>query len=97
MPKGDPLLILHELDRHVVVVSINESDWRSQATHTLAATGIVRITAPTDRHVELQIALLSLITHPVEVGFLRLYPYVARLDSTGEGHIATLHLREAIQ
>jgi len=58
---------------------------------------LVQIIADAQGQEALRAAILELVGQPIEVGFLRLYPHLARLESTLDGFAATLHLQEAIQ
>jgi hypothetical protein len=94
---ADPSLLLAELHRQLQFVDVERPDWRTAADEALAQQGLVRLMAGPEARGRLQEALFSLVNRPVETDFLRLHPYIARIERLGEATVATLHLREAVQ
>lgn len=95
-----------EADRHVVlevvrpagdVVVLTSPNWREQVTQSLVHQGTVRIITDGGRASELKSALLGLLSQPVEIDFLNLYPQLHSIERNVEGFAAVLRLREAVQ
>ena len=96
-PKGDASLLMEILRVKRQPVSLHDRDWSERAAAALAENGLVQIVTDSQGQEALRAAILELVSQPIEVGFLRLYPHLARLESTLDGFAATLHLQEAIQ
>ncbi len=96
-PGGDASLLLRALHGKRQPISIHDADWSERAALQLTEQGLVQLTADRDSPTALQSAILHLVSQPVEIEFLRLFPYLGRLESTLEGYSATLHLQEALQ
>ena len=94
LPHADPKIIRDELERQTKVVTLENSDWRTEVEKALAKEGIVKIFAPSKMRPLLWQAILKLLIEPVEVDFLHVYPYVVRIQRSSKGTVATLDLRE---
>jgi hypothetical protein len=97
LPDGDPKLLRDAMMVGLHIIYLTDLDWRQQVDDTLADYGIARIATPSGQRDLLRTAIVELATQPIETGFLRLYPYVARAQRVQGYIIVTLHIREAIQ
>lgn len=97
LPSGDSKLIRDQLFQQIEIVSLEDTSWREQVDSLLAKQGIAHIATPSEQRNLLHNAIMELVSQPVEAGFLRLYPYVARVQRMTGNIVATLHLREAVQ
>lgn len=94
---GDAALLRDLLRARKTSVSLSEADWETAAQAQLRERGEVSLRCDSAQAHELQIAIRQFLLVPVEAGFLRLYPYLLRLENTLDGWSATLHLPDAVQ
>ncbi|HEY3413888.1 MAG TPA: protein DpdJ [Armatimonadota bacterium] len=99
-PRPDPLLLFTELRACLLYVPVDDPavpDWEEVAREALATRGSVRLFAGATHSDVLQVAILRMVVNPIELHFLRLFPYVVRAERIHGGRSATLHLREVLQ
>jgi len=95
LPPSDRELVLQSLKTSVRVVGMDQSGWESSMAEALIADGEVIIQA--DDAARLRQAVLGLMSRPLDVGYLHLFPRVSGFDR-GDGVLAVrLELREAVQ
>jgi hypothetical protein len=97
LPESDREVLLDLLLLEQQVVSLAQPDWRQQVTAALAEGGSVRLRAAREEREALKTAVLELVTVPLEVGFLHLYPQVRGVEQDWDGLAVTLYLPEAVQ
>jgi hypothetical protein len=96
-PETDRRMVLSVVRPASAVIDLRAPDWRSRVAEALARDGAARLAIPLSARSELKAALLSLAEHPLEVGFLSLFPQVAGIDRGNNVLTAMMHLREATQ
>lgn len=97
VPEADREILLDILQPSERIVKLEEPNWREQVDQALRTVGTVLLTAQlSDRHA-LKQAALQLMTKPVDVGFLNVYPVVEGFRRTTQGYDVRLRIREAIQ
>ena len=90
----DPALIRDLLlDPGPDPIDFGLEDWYAQFANTLATAGVTRIRIPTERRVAFGEVLFQILSTPVEVDYLQLYPVISKYQH-GEGMILTFILRE---
>lgn len=102
----NPFMIVPEADREILLdvlqpvenmVKLEETNWREQVDQALRTTGAVLLMARLTDRQNLKQATLQLMTEPVDVGFLNVYPVVEGFRRTLQGYIVRLRIREAVQ
>jgi hypothetical protein len=94
---ADPLLLRMTIENAIGTIDLSLSDWRNRVHEGLRRDGIVRIRAGAGQRDAVRAGILELITNPVEDGYLRFFPCIARIEQQQESITAILHLKEAIQ
>ena len=90
----DPALIRELLlDPGPDPIDFGLEDWYAQFANTLATAGVTRVRIPTERRVAFSEVLFQILSTPVEVDYLQLYPVISKYQH-GEGMILTFILRE---
>lgn len=92
---ADPLLI-RVLIPSADIVDVEEPKWFEKACALLRDKGSVVLRSARSSNQALQAALLTTLTNPVEVGFLRLYPRIVSVQRDLEQVTATLNLLEVL-
>ena len=97
LPVVERLLVLESVGEDHFSVSVNEGNWLEKTSELLAAGRLVTLTCLQTERKELAEALNSLVTTPIESGYLRAY---ARLQGIRQNHSsieADIELVEASQ
>ncbi|AFY67277.1 protein DpdJ [Geitlerinema sp. PCC 7407] len=97
VPEADREILLDVLQPSENVVKLEESNWREQVDQGLKTVGAVSLMAKLTDRQALKRAALQLMTEPVDVGFLNVYPVVEGFRRTVQGYIVRLRIREAVQ
>lgn len=93
----DPALVRALLiDATVPEVDTRNANWQNETSRLLSQNGAVRLCDPDGNETNLGAALLVMSTTPIEVGFLRLFPGVEKVEREGRGLFATVLLRECL-
>lgn len=96
-PPTDRLLVTAALESRQVVVRVGDEDWMDSVAEALTVDGSVQLAASVRAPDELVAAVLSIQERGIDVGFLLLYPRLARMDRNSDDLMATLELRESLQ
>jgi hypothetical protein len=97
VPEADREILLDLLQPAENVVKLEENNWREQVNQALRTVGSVSLKSKlTDRQI-LNQAILQMMSEPIDVGFLNVYPVAEGFRRTTEGYIVRLRIREAIQ
>ncbi|MCY6493405.1 protein DpdJ [Leptolyngbya sp. GGD] len=97
VPEADREILLDVLQPAENVVKLEESNWREQVEQALRTKGAVSLTAQLTARQALKQAALQLMTEPISVGFLNVYPVVEGFRRTTQGYTIRLRIREAVQ
>ena len=97
VPEADREILLDVLQPAENLVKLEESNWREQVDQALRTAGTVSLIARLADRQALKQAALQLMTEPVDIGFLNVYPLVEGFRRTVEGYIVRLRIREAVQ
>jgi hypothetical protein len=84
------------LDEQAPEIAVADADWSTDLAAALSAVGTARLWARTDDVGVLREALVRSLTVPVEVGYLRFFPMIERVERDGRRILATLGVRECI-
>ena len=84
------------LDERVPEISVAEPDWQPRIAAALAAHGTARLASEVDATAALRQALVQSLGLPVEIGYLRFFPVIERLERDGGRLLATLSIRECV-
>lgn len=97
VPEADREILLDVLQPAENLIKLEEPDWQIQLNESLQAFGTAALIAPVARRRTLKEAILQMMSEPVDVGFLTLYPFVEGIRRTAQGYVVRLRIREAIQ
>jgi len=97
VPEADREILLDVLQPAENVVKLEEPNWREQVDQALRTMGAVSLMARLSDRQALKRAALQLMTEPVDVGFLNVYPIVEGFRRTARSYIVRLRTREAVQ
>jgi ATP-dependent helicase Lhr and Lhr-like helicase len=97
VPVADREILLDLLQPIETCVKLAEPDWRERVDLALRTTGTVSLIAGLRDRQNLKQAALQLMTEPVDVGFLTVYPVVEGFRRNLQGYIVRLRIREAVQ
>jgi len=97
VPEADREILLDVLQPAENVVKMEESNWREQVDQALGTAGALSLMARLADRQALKQAVLQLMTEPVDIGFLNVYPVVEGFRRNANGYIARLRIREAVQ
>ena len=97
VPEADREILLDVLQPAENLIKVEEPDWRTQLNEALQAVGTAALIAPVARRRALKEAILKMMSEPVDVGFLTLYPFVEGIRRTAQGYVVRLRIREAVQ
>jgi hypothetical protein len=97
LPSGDRLLITEHLPQRRPPVDIDRNGWKKRVTERLSDRGMARLSASESGRPGLQNALVTLLSEPVDVDFLRLYPQLSGVEREEGGFVATMVLPEVVQ
>ena len=75
-PSPDRFLVLDCLELNRAIVDIHDASWREKIRKLLADTMEATLSAPTSNPLVVKEAVLSLMTEPLEVGFLHVFPKI---------------------
>ena len=90
----DPALVRELLlDSGPDPVEFGREDWEDRFAKSLASMGVVRLRIPLEREVDFSGVIFQLLSTPVEVDYLQLYPNISK-HQLGDGMILTFILRE---
>ena len=90
----DPALVRELLlDSGPDPVEFGREDWEDRFAKSLASMGVVRLRIPLEREVDFSEVIFQLLSTPVEVDYLQLYPNISK-HQLGDGMILTFILRE---
>jgi hypothetical protein len=93
----DPALVRFLLlQERVPEVSAEDPHWRIALGGALSVHGTARLWAAAESTAKFRAALVESLVLPVEVGYLRFFPTIERLDRDGARLVATLSLRECV-
>jgi ATP-dependent helicase Lhr and Lhr-like helicase len=97
IPSADRQLLRDCLEDTTSTVSVTDPNWRDRLATLLEERGVARLGAPVGLRDKLKMALLSIVSEPLDVGFLSVYPLVERIESQSDLLEALLVCHEAIQ
>lgn len=97
VPEADREILLDVLQPVENLIKLEEPDWQTQLNEALQAVGTAALIAPVSRRRALKEAILKMMSEPVDVGFLTLYPFVEGIRRTAQGYVVRLRIREAVQ
>jgi ATP-dependent helicase Lhr and Lhr-like helicase len=97
VPEADREILLDVLQPAENVVKLEEPNWREKINQALSTTGAVALMARLTDRQALKQATLQLMTEPVDVGFLNVYPTIEGFRRTVQGYTVRLRIREAVQ
>ena len=97
LPLVERLLVAETIGDDRVCVSMLESDWLEKTSEQLAVGRQVTLTCPESGRSKLAAALNSLLTNPVESGYLRAYARLQGIRHTRSTIEADIELVEAVQ
>ncbi len=97
LPPGDRLLVAEHLPQRRPPVDIDGDGWKGRVTERLSDHGLARLSAEESGRPGLQSALVALLSEPVDVDFLRLYPQLSGVEREEDGFVATIVLPEVTQ
>lgn len=97
LPATEHDLVRNCLPHNVEFVDVTTVDWRQQSDHFLVRDGTVELRAPISETRLLRSAILSVITTPIDSGFMLLHPRVRGTGRSTGFVSATLDLTEAVQ
>ncbi len=97
VPEADREILLDVLQPAENIVKLEEPNWREQVDQALRTTATVSLMARLTDRQALKQAASQLMTEPVDVGFLNVYPTVEGFRRTLQGYIIRLRIREAVQ
>ncbi|MGG4144279.1 protein DpdJ [Paenibacillus algorifonticola] len=92
-PPTDRELILHGFASSESV-NLADDDWWSKVNEKLKREGSVRLVAASSTRDKLQEALLKILSEPIEVGFLHVYPRIEGLTREIDSITVILDIRE---
>lgn len=92
-PPTDRELVLHELTSQESV-NLADDEWWSMVNEKLKQEGSVRLVAASSNGDKLQQALLQILSEPIEVGFLHVYPRIEGLTREKDSVTVILDIRE---
>jgi hypothetical protein len=72
----DRFLVLDCLEAHRQVVDVRDPDWREKVRTVLMDTAEASLVGPVDQPITMKRAILSLVSEPLEVGFLLVFPQI---------------------
>ena len=75
-PPVDRFLVLDCLEADRQVVDVRDQDWREKVRTVLMDRAEASLVGPVDQSVAMKRAILSLVSEPLEVGFLLVYPQI---------------------
>lgn len=76
VPPVDRFLVLDCLEAHRQVVDVRDQDWREKVRTVLMDTAEASLVGPVDQPIVMKRAILSLVSEPLEVGFLLVFPQI---------------------
>jgi len=97
LPPGDRLLVAEHLPQRRSPFDIDRDGWKERVTEQLSDRGMARLSAGESGRPGLQNALVSLLSEPVDVDYLRLYPQLSGIEREEGGFVATIVLPEVAQ
>lgn len=97
VPEADREILLDVLQPSENVVKLEESNWREQVDQALRTMGAVSLMARLTARQALKQAALQLMSEPIAVGFLNVYPVVEGFRRTTHGYTIKLRFREVVQ
>jgi hypothetical protein len=97
LPLVERLLVVETIGDDRVCVSMLESGWLEKTAEQLAIGRQVTLTCPESGRSKLASALNSLLTNPVESGYLRAYARLQGIRHTRSTIEADIELVEAVQ
>jgi ATP-dependent helicase Lhr and Lhr-like helicase len=97
VPEADREILLDVLQPAENVVKLEEPNWREQVDQAMRTMGAVSLMARLTDRQALKQATLQLMTEPIAVGFLNVYPVVEGFRRTTQGYTARLRIREVVQ
>lgn len=97
VPEADREILLDVLQPTETIVKLEAPNWRERVDLALRTTGTVSLMARLRDRQNLKQAALQLMTEPVDVGFLTVYPVVEGFRRNLNGYSIRLRIREAVQ
>jgi len=97
LPATEHDLVRLFLDGEPVRVSVEGADWRQEMGECLIRDGEVILEAPSSRTALLRDSLLSVVTVPVDTGFMLVHPRINGIDRRGGSVSVALSLSEGMQ
>jgi DEAD/DEAH box helicase/Helicase conserved C-terminal domain len=97
IPDADRELLLDALRHTEIRIPLDDPNWRREVCETLKNTGAVSLVAQATASADLKGALLNLVTTPLDINFLHLYPQVDGFRREPEALVVMLRLRETVQ
>jgi hypothetical protein len=97
LPPSDRELITDCLRASKAVLSVADDDWRDRLSPLMEEYGAVHLAAPSGSRHLLKQALLQILSEPLRIGYLHVYPTVERIEWLNNVLEAVLTSREAIQ
>jgi len=96
-PETDRLILQDVLFSDQDWITVEDDDWHSDVVDSLASKGTVKIHAPFQNRNRLKQALVRLVSEPIEIGFMNLYPVVTGVEQDANGFYLRLDMSEAIR
>lgn len=97
VPEADREILLDVLQPAETLVKLEEPSWREQVDQALRTMGAVSLMARLTDRQTLKQAALQLMTEPIAVGFLNVYPVVEGFRRKTQGYTVRLRIREVVQ
>jgi hypothetical protein len=97
LPPGDRLIVRDVIPQQMSPVHTETENWDKEMEQRLAERGIARVASTDVNRAHLQEVVLSIISDPVDVDVLRLYPRLAGIEREEDGFVATFTLPEVMQ
>jgi hypothetical protein len=97
LPDADRELLLDVLQADERMVWLHDPNWREQVEDAFRQGMSVSLIAQLHTREALKLAMLDLVSEPINIGFLQLYPQLEGIHKHFFSFIVRLHLREKIQ
>lgn len=97
LPGTDRLLVLESLPEAGKTVALDQEGWQAEVAAHLREQGEARLRSPLNEAQSFKAALLRLVSEPVELEYLHVYPQVEGIERDEDHITARLRLAEALQ
>jgi len=96
-PDLDRLLVLDCLEAERAVIDVREADWRAKTVSVLQDKAAAILIGPADQPRLIKEALLSIVSDPLDIGFLYVFPQIESARRRGDSLELLIVCREAIR